>query len=115
MAQRASVAGNNAVVHAVIEQFATCLARPEPGGGNPDYPPDSTLGSGWMSRQNAALGLRILGANLQRGIDKRMQQVVIEACRRASQDRDIFVAHYSRDTLRDMLVPKGQRGLQRGN
>ena len=115
VAQRASISGNNAVVQAVIEQFATCLARPEPGGGNPDYPPDSTLGSGCMSRQNAALGLRIVGINLPRGIDKRMQQAVIEACSRASQDRDIFVAHYSRDTLRDMLLPKRQRGLQSGN
>ena len=115
MAQRASVSGNNAVVQAVIEQFVTCLGRPEPGGGNPDYPPDSTLGSGCMSRQNAALGLRILGASLPRGIDKRMQQTVIEACRRASQDRDIFVAHYSRDALCDMLVPKGEGGLQSGN
>ena len=60
MGQRASSVGNTDVVHAIIEQCVACLTQAEPGGGNPDYPPDSTLGSGFMSRQNAALGLRIL-------------------------------------------------------
>ena len=61
MGQRAAAKpGKHAVLGAIVERCVACLDAPEPGGGNPDYGEDSTLGRGLMSRQNAALALRML-------------------------------------------------------
>ena len=84
MGQNAAAAGDDEVLRAVVECCVTCLKRPEPGGGNraatpPDYPPDSILGSGLMSRQNAALALRMLGSH--GAVAGALRQEVVDACR----------------------------------
>ena len=65
--------------HDQVECCVTCLKRPEPGGGNPDYARDSILGSGLMSRQNAALALRMLGSH--GAVAGALRQEVVDACR----------------------------------
>ena len=98
MGQNAAAAGNDEVLRAVVERCVASLKRPEPGGGNPDYPPDSILGSGLMSRQNAALALRMLGGHGT--VAGALRQEVVAACSRALADPDRYLAHYCRDTLR---------------
>ena len=79
MGQNAAAAGDDEVLRAIVECCVTCLKRPEPGGCNPDYPPDSRLGSGLMSRQNAALALRMLGSH--GAVAGALRQEVVDACR----------------------------------
>ena len=99
MGQRAAAKpGNHAVLGAIVERCVACLDAPEPGGGNPDYEEDSTLGRGLMSRQNAALALRMLAAAGQ-AIDGGLRQAAADACRRALTDADRFVPGYCRDAL----------------
>ena len=99
MGQRAAAKpGNHAVLGAIVERCVACLDAPEPGGGNPDYPEDSTLGRGLMSRQNAALALRML-APASQAIDGRLRRAAADACRRALTDADRFVPGYCRDAL----------------
>ena len=99
MGQRAAAEpGNHAVLGAIVERCVGCLNAPEPGGGNPDYEEDSTLGRGFMSRQNAALALRML-ANASQAIEGRLRRAAAEACRRALTDADRFVPGYCRDAL----------------
>lgn len=99
MGQRAaSKPGNHPVLGAIIERCVGCLNAPEPGGGNPDYEEDSTLGRGLMSRQNAALALRML-ASASDTIEGRLRRAAAEACRRALTDADRFVPGYCRDAL----------------
>lgn len=98
LGQRAQADGADDVVHAIIEQCIACLNAPEPGGSNPDYPADSALGSLLMSRQNAALGLRMLCVEGS-AISPKLRQVVVDACSGSAADPDKFLAHYCRDTL----------------
>ncbi len=99
MGQRAAAKpGSHAVLGAIIARCVACLDAPEPGGGNPDYEEDSTLGRGLMSRQNAALALRMLGPASQ-GIDGRLRRTAADAFRRALTDADRFVPGYCRDAL----------------
>ena len=99
MGQRAaSKPGTHAVLGAIIERCVGCLNAPEPGGGNPDYAEDSPLGRGLMSRQNAALALRMLVASSET-IEGRLRQAAADACQRALTDADRFLAAYCRDTL----------------
>ena len=99
MGQRAaSMPGNDAVLGAIVERCVRCLDEPEPAGGNPDYAEDSTLGRGLMSRQNAALALRML-APASQAIDGRLRRAAADACRRALTDADRFVPGYCRDAL----------------
>ena len=98
MGQNAAAAGDDEVLRAVVECCVTCLKRPEPGGGNPDYPPDSILGSGLMSRQNAALALRMLGGH--GAVAGALRKEVVDACSGALADPDRYLAHYCSDTLR---------------
>ena len=99
MGQRAaSKLGMHAVLGAIVARCVGCLNAPEPGGGNPDYEEDSTLGRGLMSRQNAALALRML-ATASQAIDGRLRRAAAEACRRALTDADRFVPGYCRDAL----------------
>ena len=99
MGQRAAVkSGNDAVLGAIVERCVGCLNAPEPGGGNPDYEEDSTLGRGLMSRQNAALALRML-ANASQAIEGQLRRAAAEACRRALSDADRFVPGYCRGAL----------------
>ena len=98
MGQNAAADGNGDVLRAVVECCVTCLKRPEPGGGNPDYPPDSILGRGLMSRQNAALALRMLGSH--GAVAGALRREVVDACSGALADPDRFLAHYCSDSLR---------------
>ena len=99
MGQRAaSKPGMHAVLGAIVERCVACLDAPEPGGGNPDYAEDSPLGRGLMSRQNAALALRML-ATASETVKGRLRQATADACRRALTDADRFLAGYCRDTL----------------
>ena len=99
MGQRAAAKpGSHAVLGAIVERCVACLDAPEPGGGNPDYPEDSTLGRGLMSRQNAALALRML-APASQAIDGRLRRAAADACRRALTGADRFVPGYCRDAL----------------
>ena len=96
--QRAAKPGTHAVLGAIVERCVGCLNAPEPGGGNPDYAEDSPLGRGLMSRQNAALALRML-ATASETVEGRLRQATADACRRALTDADRFLAGYCRDTL----------------
>ena len=99
MGQRAATrSGTHAVIGAIVERCVRCLNAPEPGGGNPDYAEDSPLGRGLMSRQNAALALRML-ATASETVEGRLRQATADACRRALTDADRFLAGYCRDTL----------------
>lgn len=100
MGQRASSIQplNNDVLSAIIECCVRCLDAPEPGGGNPDYAKDSALGSGLMSRQNAALALRMFFDSSET-IDGGLCQVAKDACQRSLSDADCFLAAYCRDAL----------------
>ena len=51
-----------------------------------------------MSRQNAALALRML-ASASDAIEGRLRRAAADACRRALTDADRFLAGYCRDTL----------------
>lgn len=99
MGQKATAAADETVVRAVVEQCAACLGRPEPGGGNPDYADDSALSSGFMSRQNAALGLRMLCND---ALTPDLRRAVTDVCSKCVDDPDPFLAHYCRDTLERM-------------
>lgn len=110
MGQRAASAGNTEIVHAIIEQFVASINKAEPGGGNPHYPPDSALGTGFMSRQNTALGLRMLCGESGAAMSRRLRQKVVEACSRTATDADKFLAGYCRDTLRYMAEQKPTDG-----
>ena len=99
MGQRAAAKpGTHAVLGAIVERCVACLNAPEPGGGNPDYAKDSTLGRGLMSRQNAALALRMLLTSSET-IEGWLRRAAADACQRALTDADRFLAGYCRDTL----------------
>ena len=100
LGQQAVAAGDIHIVHAIVEQCLTCMNAAEPGGENPDYPPDSFLGNGFMSRQNAALALRTLCNEGTLAMNAELRQAVEVACSKTTADRDLFLAHYCRDTLR---------------
>lgn len=84
----------------IVEQCLTYMNTAKPGGDNPDYPPDSFLGNGFMSRQNAALALRTLCNESMLAINAELRQAVRAASSRTKADSDLFLTNYFRDTLR---------------
>jgi hypothetical protein len=109
LAGRAAAVGDAAVVQRISGLCAGVLAAPELGGGNPDYPVDSVLGSGQMARQSAAAALRVIFSGGGRLLDAASRAAIRAACELAAADTDPFLSEYCAQILADVAVGAAAR------